>query len=55
MGSEVDCAEIAVNQESVNGFELEFTGFLGAELQREEGGRTVFEQEVVAAVYKGGQ
>ena len=53
--SEVDRTEGAVHQESVDGLELEFAGFLGAELQREEDGSAVFEQEVVAAVDEGGQ
>lgn len=53
--SEVDRTEVAVHQESVDGLELEFAGFLGAELQREEDGSAVFEQEVVAAVDEGGQ
>ena len=41
--SEVDSTEVAVHQESVDGLELEFAGFLGAELQREEDGSAVFE------------
>ena len=47
-------AEVAVDEQTVYGFEVEFTSFLSHKLDGEEFGIALFEQEVVTAVDEGG-
>ncbi len=48
------CAEVAVDEQTVYGFEVEFTSFLCHELDGEEFGIAFFEEEVVATIHKSG-
>ena len=48
------CAEVAIDEQTVYGFEVEFTSFLCHELDGEEFGIAFFEEEVVATIHKSG-